>query len=406
MALRVLQIQPFRGIYLTYQFLSTVFIRIPLWILLAFPKSWRPRATWSISKTVKLKLTRYLNALSKTAGPLFGTPPNHLAITPGVNVNGVWIPPIPELIKDELAIWANVAQVTSIRIPGYWLHKEGSSITVAAPLMPGEKVVYALHGGGYAALSAHPTDPTSNIARGLINHVGCVHRVFSTEYRLSSSLKSKEPNPFPAALIDALAGYVYLVKTVGLDPSDIIVEGDSAGGNLALALTRYLVEHPDSGLPPPPGALILLSIWADLGPQALNPNSSWMNHAKSDYIGLVDVEGYYRAIRTFVGPHGLGAAETNPMISPASLNPAMKIHFKGFPRTFIAAGGAEVFYDMLCVLKDKMVADLGEGDGVRPGDGKVRFYVAADAPHDWVALMYEPERTETLEAIATWVDAS
>ncbi|KAE9411373.1 alpha/beta-hydrolase [Gymnopus androsaceus JB14] len=379
----LLQIQPFRGIYLTYHFFSTVFIRIPLWILLAIPKSWRPRATWSISR----------------AGPLFGTPPNHLAITPGVNVNGVWIPPIPELIKNELAIWANVAQVASIRIPGYWLHKEGSSITVAAPLMPGEKVVYALHGGGYVRLSAHPTDPTSNIARGLINHVGCVHRVFSTEYRLSSSLKSKEPNPFPAALIDALAGYVYLVKTVGLDPSDIIVEGDSAGGNLALALTRYLVEHPDSGLPPPPGALILLSAWADLGPQALNPNSSWMNHAKSDYIGLVDVEGYYRAIRTFVGPHGLGAAETNPIISPASLNPAMKIHFKGFPRTFIAAGGAEI----------RWLQILGEGDGVRPGDGKVRFYVAADATHDWVALplpKFEPERTETLEAIAAWVDAS
>ena len=46
-----------------------------------------------------------------------------------------------------------------------------------------------------------------------------------------------------AALIDALAGYNYLVNTVGFHPTRIILEGDSAGGNLALALTRYLLEH-------------------------------------------------------------------------------------------------------------------------------------------------------------------
>lgn len=91
--------------------------------------------------------------------------------------------------------------------------------------MPGEKVVYALHGGGYTALSAHPSDPTAAIARGLLQHVDSVHRVFSCEYRLSSGDGLDAQNPFPAALLDALAGYVYLVKTVGLDPLDIIVEG-------------------------------------------------------------------------------------------------------------------------------------------------------------------------------------
>ncbi|KAJ4483323.1 Alpha/Beta hydrolase protein [Lentinula aciculospora] len=402
----LLRYQPFKGLYLTYEFFSTVFLRIPVWILTSIPRSWRPRARWTIERSVKLKLTRHIITITRTVGPSSETP-NHLAITPGLDVNGVWIPPIPELIKDELEVWANIAHVTSIQIPGYWQHKKGSTIEVAAPPMPGEKVVYALHGGGYSALSAHPSDPTAAIARGLLQHVDSVHRVFSCEYRLSSGDGLEAQNPFPAALLDALAGYVYLVKTVGLDPSDIIVEGDSAGGNLALALTRYLVEHQNSGFPSPPGAMILLSAWADLSLQVASPNSSWLDNAKSDYIGLVDEDGLVRSARSFLGPHGLEVADTNPMISPSSANSAMKIHFKGFPRTFIAAGGAEVFYDMLCRLKEKMVSDLGEGDGVRPEDGKVHWHCPPDATHDWIAVPYhEPERTDTLKEIAVWVAAT
>lgn len=34
----LLRIQPFKSLYLTYQVLSTLFIRIPLWILLAIPR--------------------------------------------------------------------------------------------------------------------------------------------------------------------------------------------------------------------------------------------------------------------------------------------------------------------------------------------------------------------------------
>ncbi|KIK67329.1 hypothetical protein GYMLUDRAFT_37424 [Collybiopsis luxurians FD-317 M1] len=402
---KLLRLQPFKGLYLTFQLFSTILVRIPLWFVLAVPKSLRPNAQWTVGKVVRMKLMQHLLGVTRRTGPLgFRSTPNHLAITPGVDVNGLWIPPTPEVIKDELEIWANVAKVTCVRIPGYWIHKQDSTIPVDASPMPGERVVYHLHGGGYVTLSAHPSDPTASISRGLIQHITTVHRVFSCEYRLSSGSGAEAQNSFPAALIDALAGYIYLVKIVGFDPADIIVEGDSAGGNLALALTRYLVEHPNSGLPAPPGALILLSPWADLGPQVADPHSSWVKNTITDYIGLTDIGSYFRAVGAFVGPHGLGAAETNPMISPASRNPAMKINFKGFPRTFIAAGGGEVFFDMISSLRDKMVKDLGEDNGIRPNEGKVRFYSPAGAVHDWVALpFFEPERTNTLKEIASWV---
>ncbi|KAJ3796265.1 Alpha/Beta hydrolase protein [Lentinula aff. detonsa] len=395
--------QPFKGLYLTYQLFSTVFFRVPIWILTSIPKSWRPRAHWTMSKSVKLKVTRHMIGITIKTGPLKKLP-NHLAITEGSDVIGIWIPPIPELIKDELEIWANISRVTSIRIPGYWQYKKRPTVDVVAFPVPGEKIVYSLHGGAYVTFSAHRSDPTAVIGRSLLHHVDSVHGVFSCEYRLSSGEGMEAQNSFPAALIDALAGYVYLVNTVKVDPSDIIVEGDSAGGNLALALTKYLVDHQDSDLPAPPGALILLSAWADLSPQVASPNSSWLNNANTDYITM---ESLTNSVNSFLGPQGLDAASTNPIISPGSRDPAMKIDFRGFPRTFIAAGGAEVFYDMICSLKEKMISDLDEGDGVHPGDGKVRWHCSPDASHDWVAFSHDDsERLDTLKAIAAWVAAT
>ncbi len=131
----------------------------------------------------------------------------------------------------------------------------------------GEKVLLFLHGGGYVILSAHPDSSTSQIPRSIIAHCANasanVNRSFNLEYRLSTHDPKPRENPFPAALLDALAGYAYLIDEVGFEPADIIVVGDSAGGNLALALVRYLIEE-DTKLAPP-GALILLSPWADMG---------------------------------------------------------------------------------------------------------------------------------------------
>lgn len=335
------------------------------------------------------------------------TSPSYLAITPGVDVKGVWVEAVPELVTGRLKLWASIASVSSIRIPGYWQHKVGTTIEVAAPPMPGEKILYVLHGGAYVALSAHPSDVTASIARGFLKYCDSIHRVFSIEYRLSVGLPHKPAYPFPTALLDALAGYNYLVNVVGFSPSDIIIEGDSAGGNLAHALTRYLVDYqntPDLNLPAPPSSLILLSPWSDLGSGRCTPGSSALTHKKSDFISVTEEASY--AKMAFLGPHGIGAADINPYISPASLHLHMDAHFAGFPRTFIVGGGAEVLIDQIRTLKDRMIKDLGEGDGVLKGEGKVRYFEAADAVHDYLVLpWHEPERTETFQVLANWIAA-
>ncbi len=116
-----------------------------------------------------------------------------------------------------------------------------------AEVVEGRHLLY-LHGGAYVAgsLNSH-----RSLAARLANamQATAVH----LDYRLAPE------HPSPAALEDATALFRFLVGS-GVDPSTVIVAGDSAGGGLALALTLRLQELGEAT----PGALVLLSPWLDL----------------------------------------------------------------------------------------------------------------------------------------------
>ncbi|KAF9245397.1 alpha beta-hydrolase [Melanogaster broomeanus] len=323
----------------------------------------------------------------KVTGPLT-TFPTHRAITPGPGVKGVWVDAAPHLITGEIMVLATAADVQCARIPGYWIDRD-EALPAGAPPRPGDK------------LSAHPKDPTANIARGVLKYCPGITRTFAIEYRLSTAKPYKPSNPFPAALLDAVAGYNYLVDTLGFHPADIIIQGDSAGGNLALALIRYLRDyqdyHPDLYLPPLPGGLLLLSPWADLSASHEGPNTSISNHYSADYTGSRGATRVSYSKRAFLGPFGLGFAERNVYVSPASLNACITAHFGGFPRTLVCSGGAEPMLDSIRSLWWKMERDMGEGEG----PGQVAYYEAKDSLHDHLLFpWHEPEVGETLQRIA------
>lgn len=339
-------------------------------------------------------------------GPLVRFP-NHQAITSGPGVKGVWVEPVPHLITDTILILAHAANVTCARVPGYWIDRD-TNLPAGAPPQPGDTVLYRLHGGSYIQLSAHPADPTANIARGIIAHSPRITRTFAIEYRLSTAAPYNNANAFPAALLDALAGYVYLVERIGFRPEDVIVQGDSAGGNLALAMMRYLRDyadcHPDLRLPRLPGGLILLSPWADLGASHEGPLSSLASPSSVDYTGTAG-PNRIRAVSygktAFLGPFGLGFAEKNAWVSPASLHACVNARFDGFPRTLVCAGGAEPLLDSIRTLWWKMARDMGEGEG----KGQISYHEAKDAVHDHLLFpWYEPEVGETLRRISLWID--
>jgi acetyl esterase/lipase len=91
----------------------------------------------------------------------------------------------------------------------------------------------------------------------LSRHSGCA--VILPHYRLAPE------HPFPAAFEDALTSYRFLVEEAGLEPESILVGGDSAGGQLAVAVSAAMGA---ADLPAPAG-LLLISPWLDLDPERL-----------------------------------------------------------------------------------------------------------------------------------------
>ncbi|TFK96538.1 Alpha/Beta hydrolase protein [Pterulicium gracile] len=398
----LLRYQPYQGLYLLYNALSTIFIRAPIWFIHDLIPYFRPVPTWSLWKALQVRFYRHAAAVS---GRIGGLPIlNHTSLTSNQQIKGLWVDAAPvDLIVDNLKTWVHIANVQAMPIPGYWLHKS-PEVNVGAPPMPGEKVLYFLHGGGYTACSAHPSDFPSHIIKGILRPgiAATVQRSFAIEYRLTTLDPPEPKNPFPTALVDALAGYVYLITQVGFAAEDIIVIGDSAGGNLGLALTTYLVEQqtllPDNIRKP--GHLVLLSPWTDMGQshRLLPKTDSFYTCQSTDFI-----EDSYNVKETaFVGPHGLGAAEVNPYISPASKNTeaghaggAMRrVSYAKFPRTLILGGGVEMLRDQIRTMAKRM-------EEVEAG---VEFLEFSDSVHDWLALGTEPDTGDALGAIGQWMD--
>lgn len=118
------------------------------------------------------------------------------------------------------------------------------------------RCICAFHGGGFYFGSAGTTHRYQFVR--MARKMG--GRVFACNYR-------KAPGyPWPAPLQDCLAAYFYLIdpppeaKHKAIDPKNIILAGDSAGGGMCLAVLSVLR---DLGLPMPAGA-VLISPWSDL----------------------------------------------------------------------------------------------------------------------------------------------
>jgi acetyl esterase len=100
-------------------------------------------------------------------------------------------------------------------------------------------VVAFFHGGGFVICSV---DTHEGLARRLANAIGAV--VVSVEYRLAPECR------FPGPAEDCYAATVWAhehAAELGGDPARLMVAGDSAGGNLAAAVTHMAR---DRGTPP------------------------------------------------------------------------------------------------------------------------------------------------------------
>ncbi len=124
------------------------------------------------------------------------------------------------------------------------------AVTVEPLVGEPERTVVYYHGGGY--VSGSPPDRYLPLAGAVA--LAAHARVHAVDYRLAPDHR------FPAAFDDCLAAYRWTIRHGGDDPRQVAVLGDSAGGNLAVAVT---VAARDTRLPLP-SCVAAISPFADL----------------------------------------------------------------------------------------------------------------------------------------------
>lgn len=111
--------------------------------------------------------------------------------------------------------------------------RDGASIRVRVYRPAGATVpLLYLHGGGFMVGGIAACD---HICRRLAVESGAV--VCSVEYRLAPE------HPFPGPLHDCEDAYDWFLAQEGAEPSQVLVAGDSAGGNLAASLALVLRDR-------------------------------------------------------------------------------------------------------------------------------------------------------------------
>jgi len=203
------------------------------------------------------------------------------------------------VLETELTSKVSVSNVVEGNVRGSWFIPKNASQ---------EKFMLYLHGGGYSfypKASYHELIAMFAISADI--------KTFVLDYRLSPEHK------FPAQLNDAVDSYRWLLGK-GIDPARLVVAGDSAGGNLTLAL---LLSIRDLKLPPP--ALgICLSPATDFGDGAARlPQESELDWI-TQRMALQWADWYCPP-----------AERANPLVSPVNAD------LRGLPPIYIQAGGAE-----------------------------------------------------------------
>lgn len=216
------------------------------------------------------------------------------------------------------------------------------------------KIVYFLHGGAFIT-------PLISLYRNLYRILSkCCEgaAIAMLDYRTAPL------HTYPAAHDDAMDGYEFLLKQ-GYSPKDIIIMGDSAGGNLTLSL---LLRLRDAGKELP-GAAITISAWTDL--TASSP--SYKSNYRKDAIfgrrgnGAVPIDKFDTILKSgvycYTGEHD----RTDPYLSP------FFGEYKNMPPILMIAGEHELPLDDTLVVADK----------IRQAGGNVDVVIGKGMFHDY-----------------------
>lgn len=227
-----------------------------------------------------------------------------------------------------------------------------------------DRTVLYFHGGGY--VSGSPPDRYLPLAAAVA--LAANARVHVVDYRLAPQ------TPFPGAFDDCLHAYHWVVAHSGADPQTLAVLGDSAGGNLAVAVTA---AARDQGLVLP-GRIALISPLADL------TFSGASIEERKHLDPLVTREMLESTVTAYLA----GSDPRDPRCS------AIFADLQGFPPMLILVGENEILYDDATRLRD----------AARTRGVDVAFESWRHGIHVWPVFISAglPESAAAIERLATF----
>ncbi|KAG8170124.1 hypothetical protein KVR01_000869 [Diaporthe batatas] len=332
--------QPFKAIYTTYFLLKTP-AQLLLLAIAYTAKPFRPQPAWGVKDNVQAAMARLLFsfwAATRSQRPVYDAPEKARERHARVG------PPPADLFTGVLAPSerARPAAVDAVWFPG------------APPAdMAGQEVVLHFPGGAFVLAFGH--ERSGRPIAGVLNRHFRADRTVWAQYRLSGTPGAC----FPAAVQDAVAFYHYLLS-LGADPGNIIVSGDSAGGNVALALARYVQDN-RARLPLPRGFAVF-SPWVSVTATA-GSDYDQQDNSRSDVLHSSVLQWGANVYR----PQGRLSPEEEALISP------LHRPFELSAPLYVQAGGAEGMCDQISSFAEEMALVRGN---------RVLFRSTPGAPHN------------------------
>ncbi|KAK3997874.1 Alpha/Beta hydrolase protein [Cladorrhinum sp. PSN332] len=261
------------------------------------------------------------------------------------------------------------------------------------------KVVYFYHGGGYAVsmspghfewcLRAYlqaslelPADSTEEVAVAVLQYTLVPH------------------GKYPTQLTQAADGLAHLLAS-GIKPENLIIGGDSAGGNLATQLLSHLLHpHPEAkkiALEGPLAGAFLVSPWVS----ARTDWPSFKRNGGIDMLSKATMESGVRRLIEGVESYSLEVKDGKAWCFPADFeNDIAEGWFKGLEgvvkHVYVTAGEEEVFLD-----QSVRIAEV-----VRNANPKldVRLEVTKGEAHDWILMEGEKKADgDATKRMRSWV---
>jgi acetyl esterase/lipase len=222
-----------------------------------------------------------------------------------------------------------------------------------------ERIILHIPGGAFV-LALGSDENGQLISDAMSQHLQ-VSRTFVAQYRVADGPSTQ----FPAALQDVITFYSYILS-IGIKPSNVIISGDSAGGNLVIAFLRYLETYP---VLPKPGGAMVWSPWVSVTKTA---GEDFENSKAAKYDLLYGpllqwgADAYY--------PNDTHTTDSIRYVSP------LHHPFKSAVPIWIHSGLAESFYNDIKEFSDELSAVEGNS---------VKFCSTPGAPHALI-LSHKP----------------